>query len=564
MRRLQPDYLESFFADSAAFPVLSTASSSHEENNSPIEQPAAVSVNEDNSTSLSIPEASSVITAAPETSFSDVSSTTSSPIAKSNMETSNLDENIKKQTVMRSSGKGEITTEFPEQMQNANKTWENVHTGILGRMCAASEEQRSLVLLQTVECSEVTISKLLPLFAHQICVGVVGTDQIGILKKIHHVSNKWMIVEVENDQTRDADITDITDTVKHKLLTESIDTDVLFASCTALKKIVKLSSKALRKVVPYAWYYFCYLIQKQFQETNRKVLSYSEVSALCHDCCVSVDDLKKVLKHLHESGLLVYYGDVLPNQIFEDISVPLSIFRSVLMNLAQANDTYIANKDYFRQVDNVYVDGVFTHLDAVKLFEGLCLFFQMEVNSFCIPYANENFLNRKNLGYYIQTPNLPSLFIQYNETAIEFGFLVCFLISNNSSDLWQWKLLTNKVGKPTCVFKNCVQFMLPGYDCIITLFNSARFVEVHVEYSDSLPPLKAIRRAIFAGLERAHNMFCFAETFDYAFGFLCTCGCVSREHLAILSEEKELLICSENSEASFKLSSINWFDTGKL
>ena len=433
------------------------------------------------------------------------------------------------------------------------------HTEVMNLMPSATEGQGHLDLLQTIECNDFVILKLLPLFCHKLTVGVLDSNQIKVLKEIHHVSDKWMVIEGDEFHLADIEVS-----IRHKLLKENTDheTDILFAPHTALKRIINLSNKTERKAVPYAWYYLCHCIQKRFRETNRKVLTYGEVSALCHHCRISLADLKKVLIFFNSSGLLVYYEHILPDQIFEDILVLVNILKSVLRNKLQ---DAIACEDYFRQVEDVYDEGVFTHVDAIVLFKGLCLLLQIAQQSFSIPYLNEHSLNRKDISQYCKQTSV--LYIQYSMTTNVFGFLVCFVASNHNSILWPWKLHTDKAtGNPTCLFKNCAQYFLPGYGCKITLFNSDSVLEVCVDYSDSQPPLSDIRKAVITGLERAHNTFHLTQTFNYETGFNCTCGTLDREHLAMFSEQKQLVVCSESSKLNFNLSSLqrNWIDNSKF
>ena len=557
VREVQSDYLKTFFANSAAFPVKRNADpQSAKISVHPSEQPVPTTIESENRdlTHKSNVTASEV-SDAPKAS---VVSIEQSDTVEAIVEQSETVE-VKSTSLVRENSQSFVQ---PEKVSEVSTKVD--HTEIINLMSSATEEQGHLDLLQTIECNDFVILKLLPLFTQQLSVGVLGSDQISNFKEIHHVSNKWMIVEVEKKLC----IADIDVSVRHKLLKENTDreTDIIFAPHTALKRIISVSNKTERKAVPYAWYYFCHCIQMRYRETNRKIVTYDEASALCHNCRILPDDLKKVLNFLNESGLLVYYEDILPAQIFEDISVLVTILKSVLTN-KNVHDT-VVKEDHFQQVEDVYVNAIFTHVDAIELFKGLCLLLQIEGRSFLIPYLKEYSLNRKDFNQYCeQTSNNSFLCIQYSMTTSVFGFLVCFIASNHNSILWPWKLHVNKdTGDPTCLFKNCAQYTLPGYDCKITLFNSDSFVEVHVEYSDGPPPLDGIRRAVITGLERAHNIFHLAETFRYETGFKCSCGFLDREHVAIFSENKQLLVCSEDPQVTFKLSSLQniWINNSNL
>ena len=553
VREMQSDCLKAFFANNAAFPVkLSADPQSAKISVHPSEQPVPTTIESENK-DLTHKSNVNTVSEVADTLEASVVNNKQSKIVEKNVEQSRSTPPVRDKS--QSSVQSKIVSEISMKVD---------HTEIVNLMPSATEEQGYLDLLQTVECNDFVTLKLLPLFTQQLSVGVLSSDQLSNFKEIHHVSKTWIIVEVDTK----LHFADIEVPIRHKLLKENTDreTDIFFSPHTALKRIINLSNKTERKAVPYAWYYLCHRIQIRYRESNRKIVSYDEALALCHHCRISPADLKKVLNFLNEIGLLVYYEDILPAQIFENISVLVTVLKSIL-RIKDVHST-IVREEHFQQVEDIYVNGVFTPVDAIELFKGLCLLLQLEGQLFSIPYLNEHSLNRKDLNQYReQTSYNPFLCIRYSMTTSMFGFLVCFVASSHNSILWPWKLHINKAtGNPTCLFKNCAQYTLPGYDCKITLFNSDSFLEVCVEYSDSQPPLSEIGRAVITGLERAHNTFHLAETFSYETCFYCTCGSLDREHLAVFSEEKQLVICSEDSKATFKLSSLqsNWTEYSKL
>ena len=432
------------------------------------------------------------------------------------------------------------------------------HVGILNLMCARSEEQRQLNLIHAIESDDGVLVKLLPLFSQPFSIGVVSTELIGMLNGIEHIPEKWMIIQMESDKTTTSELPELSCLVKDKLVVENTVSDIGVPAHAACKTILKIAGKAEKQAVPYAWYYLYHCIQDRFRETQRKVISYSEVSLLCHHCNIRVTDLNNILNFLHACGLLVYFEKILPNQIFDDITVLISILKSVL------NDT-VLTMDNFQKVETTCFGDNFTHANVVELFKGLFLICQMDKQSFLMPHVLESKLNRKDLSQFCkQTSDVPFLSIQYPTKDYEFAFLICFVVSNCNQNPWPWKLLIKQ--QSSCIFKNCVQFLLPGYHCIVTLFASKSFIEVHVQCLDNKPPLTDIRIAIVTGLHMAHNSFCLTETFSCEVGFFCPCNFIEKEHLVVFSEKKQQWICSENSEAIIKITHSQqiWFDNGEL
>ena len=446
---------------------------------------------------------------------------------------------------------------------DASISVERDHTAILNMMYCHSEERQQLNLLHAIESSQRVLLKILPLLSQPISIGVIDTEHIEILESIHHISKKWMIVQAQSEQMTTAiSTTEIVDPIKHKLLLGTSGSDIVFPMYAARNMLNKMLFRAHKKRVPCSWYYLCYRIRNSFRETKRKVISYSEVSQLCHLCRIQQSDLTDVLDFLHVSGLLVYFKTILPNQVLEDISVLISILEAVLKNKDLYDSASIVTEDDFRAATNL--DGVFNHVDAIELFKGLFLIFQIDQQLFSIPYSIEISLRNEELSHYCkQSPNLPFLLIQYPTKDYIFAFLICFVTSNHKNNPWPWKLSITE--KPVCLFKNCAQFILPGYNCIITLFASDSFIEAHVYCMDNKPPLSAIRSAIVAGLEEAHNSFHLTEPFNYKTGFFCPCGSIDKKHLVTFSEKTRQWICSESLEEINTISRFqqNWFNNGE-
>ena len=136
---------------------------------------------------------------------------------------------------------------------------------------------------------------------------------------------------------------------------------------------------------------------------------------------------------------------------------------------------------------------------------------------------------------------------------------------NRMKNLWPWKIRIDK-RFPTCLYKNCAELVLPGYNCIITLLESSDNIRVYIEFVDSQPPFAKIRESIIAGLKRATSSYYYSDV-HIKLSFNCTCGSVDFKHVTVYHEQNKNLECPYNSNReAFPLSRTQkvWFEEGKV
>ena len=126
-----------------------------------------------------------------------------------------------------------------------------------------------------------------------------------------------------------------------------------------------------------------------------------------------------------------------------------------------------------------------------------------------------------------------------------FCCLVVFLLSTENCFPSPWKLLvSDSLGTPVCLYRNCVKFMIPRYPGTVTLIDAFSFFELHVSSPDNL--CSFVNDAVFTGLRKAaDNLGYNNNVAEVAF----LCPCLSEDlHHATVSARKDFLICSRNQE----------------
>ncbi len=429
---------------------------------------------------------------------------------------------------------------------------------IVTLMQGASDELQSLHLIHAVECKHSLILSILPLLTPQLSsFGILDVQfRAEMLEHFPDISEKWIVMApllMSKISQNKIDLVENRHTFASDFSGE-VNQEEVFKVLGTLRSINK-------EQIPYSWFYLWNSVKNTLQLNNSKVITLDKVIHISDTCGIQPgQQLKDALAYLHKSNLLIYFSDILPNFIFEDVSLLMSLLISLIGNIRSTGLLTYAN---FYDVQGVY-DSAFTHDNAIKLLKGLCLLSQISSHQFLMPCVLITLLSPQDLSNYCKEPRDSCLVVQHPMATNVFGFLICFVTSQENSDFWPWRIRTDlNKGDPVCVYKNCAQFSLPGYDCTITLFAYSSSIKIYTEYKDYQPPLSLIKTTVILGIEKACESYHYAmKPLTCDIGFTCTCGSTDIEHNMIWCEQS--WICSFNPEQSFKLSQSQqrWFDEG--
>ena len=449
---------------------------------------------------------------------------------------------------------GQSTTRTSDLERSKNVLTET-SGNVLKLMSEASEEKHSLQLIHAIECNSLNMILILPLILQSaITFGVGYTEHAEILKTVQHLSKKWLIKIEETG----VELLKAFNSIK-----TPFQTDISLQPNVSARDIALLCHKTEEKAIPYAWYFLCHSIQNAFKKINRKVMSMDEVSDIAKKCHISVDELPEVLSCLHRTGFLLYYRDILPNVIFKDASLFIKILTSAILDSHKIATNYDGIIHESSLAQDVYIEGLFLFQDAIKLLRNLSIIAPVGTQLFCMPtllrkVPDESLLSRHN--------SVSPLHVHYPLAPGVFEYLLCYLTSEQNEELWPWKICTSRSNRrPTCLYKNCAELALPGYDCIIMLLQSSDCITVYVKIVDNQPPFAKIRESIVAGLKRAYRSYHYPDA-EIKLGFSCTCDSVDFEHTMVYHKQDQCLKCPHNPNEEALLPSYNqkmWFEEGK-
>ena len=437
----------------------------------------------------------------------------------------------------------------------------------------SSGDKHHLELAHIIDCTDPAFMEVLPIFIQELSLCVTCIDLtrnldepisnhhvsgVGSLQStIHqnvtsrqmiysnsHVASKILIVgnhaNQENPKTRVANSRILRNCFEDKLVLNG--TEPIFpvnAFSTDQKtvhdirdRIISLAKDGKRKLVPYSWHLLGNNILEQMSALQRKIFSRAECCLLCN---LSDKDLNAALIHLHDVGFLYYFEQILPDVVFGDIDIFSFIISEISRQKHQDPNLHraLVTKHHFQKIEGVYFEGLFTHKQAIKLFLDLFIVITLKRESlYIMPCLLEEVLEMEDLDKYcVDDPSVAPLVIQYTTKASGiFSSLVCHLASQCNNCPWPWNVnVKENINQPCCLFKNCVQFAVPGYNSISTLLDIDNFLVVKVQFPQDL--CSTLKNGILIALRKACQHLHYHVDPTIEVGFFCDCG-ISDKHTA--------------------------------
>ena len=454
----------------------------------------------------------------------------------------------------------------------------------------------NLIIINCVCCSDVWLLDVLPIFLKGIAIGInsisisqylekeqaVSGDKIQVsltskqlIKDISVLATKLLVVgkhaEVESIETNER-MSQILfrDNGQAKFITDEDGKQGIFEVGKSLSEIENIeqhlvSSLALSelKQVSLSWHMLGHAIKKVMRRYNRKFISKQEVLIIATNFKLSITDLEIALLNLHMSGLILYYGNVLPNVIFKDSIVVIELIAQINLYAMQHNQGAIIPLTAFETCQKIYAEGLFTCKEAISLFKDLNILTELETSLFLVPCLLREEVRVETLSsiFSAKDTKVAPLVIQCSLSCGIFEYIMCYLCSQYNSHPWSWKIKAPQFR----VFKNCVQFILPGLNVLITLYRQKDAeITVYVTSMQDHEILPSIRAAIVNSLNKAAEAFHISDQSLPVVGFHCTCGQVNYTHMIVPSTEGHWR-CSATNEILALLSVQDiWFTNNIL
>ena len=334
--------------------------------------------------------------------------------------------------------------------------------------------------------------------------------------------------------------------------------------------------------IPLRWYALELLLEEMAHTLGRGVLSWKEcLAAASSKLHFDEESLRAALVFLDGLSVVFHYKNILPKVVFSNPQVVLDKASELVKakydlqrrsadmctlitdEWQRFHDSALVSLDFLSQEEfqKHYVAGLFSPADLIKLFRKLFIFADFNDVEFFVPALLDVLEEDKIDSHRVSLSSLlPPLVVEFPHKAPLLGVfcaLTCFLLSERNCFPAPWCLSTSDVLKPTCLFRNCIQFDIPQCHSSVVLMKSAKRFECHVSlpkvffdrYSNTLCSL--ILRALDKGLQEANTALGYSSS-QYSTTLLCPCG-EGRAHSAIV--EDSYWVCSASSERCGELTS---------
>ena len=266
---------------------------------------------------------------------------------------------------------------------------------------------------------------------------------------------------------------------------------------------------------PIAWFGLEVLLHDLAHRKKREVLSLMECKQTAERVQLKDAAFTAALNHFMQCNILLYYPDVLPDVVFCNPQVLLSIITELVQHcyklLKQPDPTKPISGHWERFKDYAYLtqklldefpghyyDGVFSSSDVLKLFASRSIVAAVGNGEYLMPAL----LPECCLGD-IQSDLLSGdpLLIRFKEGCFPNG-VFCFLVAYLLNDS-KWTVCM-KDGKPKCLHSNSVAFSDAIFPATITIIDTVSHFALHVVLPHGSPSLYSnIRSAIHKGIMSA-------------------------------------------------------------
>ena len=329
--------------------------------------------------------------------------------------------------------------------------------------------------------------------------------------------------------------------------------------------------------VPLQYYGLELLLEEVSVSLERGVLSIQQCLEVA--CKLHFDEhtLDAALHFLDENmSAVFYFPEILEGVVFIDPQVLLDKVTELvetvycLRNQDSSFRWYGASWQIFRdhgrfsleflsndRFQKHYVPGLFAPKELVKLFKKLLIIAEFSGSEYFMP-ALLPVLEDKKVAEYRVSKDSPAaaLTLDFPLGAPRLGTyctLSCFLVTHDNQFPCPWKIeLIRNSNSPTCLYRNCIQFSVPGFPGSVTLIDTFNHFEVHVftaiEVCRKL--CTYVRQAILTGVRKAALSLGYNNSTP-SVALLCPCG-VGDPHIARFGEG--MWICSGDNKVFGKLS----------
>ena len=334
--------------------------------------------------------------------------------------------------------------------------------------------------------------------------------------------------------------------------------------------------------IPIRWFVLESLLQELSQHG---IISFKKCLEVAGRLGMDEDRLRAAIKYLAQLNIFEFYPSVLPKVVFTTSQVLLTkitelveyshLLRNRSVAHCSSDDKEFRDNGYLNvkfleheRFSSHFVSGLFEVKDLLALLEDRLVITRQGPDKFMMMAVLSELPSEKleehRLAISKSSTHIP-IIVHYPGSLFPAGIFTSLVSHLQTSSNWT-VFMNDQTGKPECLFKNCVDFMIDTekLNAFTTLIYTHQWIELHIQIDGDQQPCN-LKRMLFDGLKHA------AEVQKYTnitpeLAFLCpheqgASSQAAKEsqplspqpHLATITRNKQRLRCKVDKRISYKL-----------
>ena len=325
--------------------------------------------------------------------------------------------------------------------------------------------------------------------------------------------------------------------------------------------------------IPMRWFVLELLLQELSQSG---IISFEKCLEVAGRLGMDEVRLQAAIEYLVQLNIFEFYPNVLPKVVFTTSQVLLTkvtelveyshLLRNYSVSHCSSEDKQFRDNGYLsvkflehERFSSHFVGGLFEAEDLLTLLEDRLVVTKRGSDKFIMMTVLSELpsetLKEHRLAVSKSSTHVP-IAVHYPGRLFPVGIFTSLISDLQTTS--NWKILV-KAGKPVCLFKNCVDFIVrtSELNANVSLFYTHQWIEVYPHIYDDPQQACYLRCAVFDGLARA------AEVQRYShitpeLAFLCPCEQETSDqqslpHIATITPSNRYLCCSQDENSCYAL-----------
>ena len=349
-----------------------------------------------------------------------------------------------------------------------------------------------------------------------------------------------------------------------------------------IRTVIMKECPSRREKTPWRWHVFNQKMKSIARRLGRNVLSREECLKIAESLELDKESFELALEFFHKLSIIFYYPAILPDVVFVDPQVLLDKvtefveFKFELQEdkdsadstapclplgwqqferFAQVTDKFLENERF----SSHYHKSVFTRKHLTTLLEKLLVFARLSPDTWFMPCVLKH-KTQQEISEYCVSPS--PLVVHFPDGGPQHG-VCCSLIAhvlstaNQHPSPWAIRLAGSR---PACLYRNCIQFQVPGYGGFVVLIDRYTYFEVHVHTSVKklLELWQHVRNAVLNGIDSVSVRLGYSNNKPSP-AILCPIHTETPRHPAPIRDGE--WICSSTNEFGDLNECVPWIET---